>query len=194
MKFSKSGLLPKVFLIAGIIVAMYFLNELDEGFQGSSTVDLFLKLNTSAVPTIVINSTASNPVNRRVTLVSATNGAMTLSIPSALGPLQRYTAKGFTVKPTMPQGYWQDISANQIDRGGTSFRMSTGSGANLKIIHNPDYTPPNANTRLSPNEWMLPRVVSPVIINGISQGNFSAFKSEGDPNKAQSIIHVQLQF
>ena len=190
MKFSKSGLLPKVFLIAGIIVAMYFLNEVDEGFQGSSTVDLFLKFpQNSTVPALVINSTASNPVNRRITLVSTGNGTMTLSIPPALGPLQSYTAKGFSTN-----GQWVPIAPSQLDKGGTSFRMTSGSVPNLRIIHNPGYTPPNANTPLSPNEWMLPRTVSPVTINGISQGNFSTFKSGGDANKAQSIIHVQLQF
>lgn len=189
MKFSKSGLLPKVFLIAGIIVAMYFLNEVDEGFQGSSTVDLFLTLNPSGVPAIAINSTASNVLNSRITLVSTSSGAMTLSIPSALGPLQSYTAKGFSTNRE-----WVPIQPSQLDKGGTSFRMTSGSGANLKIIHNPDYTPPNANTRLSPNEWMLPRIVSPVNINGISQSNFVAFLASGDANKAGAKIHVILRF
>jgi len=192
MKYNKTNLLAKVLLIGGIVLALYLLNSVNEGFQGSTVVDLYFREGTtSSAPTFV---SSTNP---GVTFVSgAAGGTAVMNIAPSLGSLKDFKARGFAGSGSAP-GVWTDIACVKINRG-------TGAGilnieSNGRVLHKTiPYTPTGSNTACDLNTstggLRLPQQVSTITIKSLIQGTFANFKTGGDTTKGGAKIHVQLVF
>jgi hypothetical protein len=177
MKYSKSGFLPKVFLIAGIVLALYLLNGATEGFQGSNVVDLYFRTTTTGVPSLVSSS------NSGVTFVSGSDGGnATLNIAPSLGTLKDFTGRGWS-----QAGSWLALPAVKLDKISNAIRIEANVGNTTKVLRKP------TASGVVGNQLRLPQAVSRIMLKGLDTSTLG-LGTTGDRTKGGAQIHVQLTF
>lgn len=217
MKNSRS-VIAKLLLIAGIVVALYFLNSIDEGFQVPTVVDLYFTRAANGSPVLVKSSnpgvTAQNANN-----TGDTGGSIRLNIASSLGILKDYTGMTWKSPPRLntnspiPPPQWRLItiaptstatntvtSCAKLDRASNALRIEASISGRDKLLHKPVGSPCAYTATVlasSTTEARLPltHTLSTINIKGLDTATFGLIATEpGDASNSNAKMRVQLTF
>lgn len=216
MKNSRS-LIAKSLLIAGIIVALYFLNSIDEGFQASTVVDLYFIKASNGAP-VLVKSTNPGVTAQDANNTGLAGGTITLNIAPSLGILRDYTGMAWkslaaTRAVPSPPVTWQSltfgptstvsntvINCAKLDKASNALRIEANISGRDKLLHKPAgstcaYTATILSSSTTEARLPLTHTLSSITIKGLDGAIFGIIDTQpGDGSNNNAKMRVQLTF